>query len=714
LTCSRFKKGHWPFFFWAKWGILYSSATGVGSCQGDDMRRVSVTKLALIGIMLLAAYLRLSHLELTEFKLDEAHVCSRAAGFLASGQPPLVGIGSSVGAANPPLFIYLAAIPVSFSKNPTIIAGFIALLNVGAVLGCYLLAKECFGEKVGLMATLLFAVSPWAVFYSRKIWAQDLLPPFVALFFAAVFSTIVKRKPRHLVLVFLWLACLIQLHLSALSLIPLVVLLPLAFRSRIGLVLLLAGLLVFLLIFVPYIYYDATHGWINLRTFIEVSRGPATFDLKSAQYAAQIMAGQGYHTLAGASFRKFLAETMGLTWLNTVETWLLLGGVAYLAWQVLRGWYQGRKNAVSDEVVKFTILLSWLLLPVLFYVRHTTPVYPHYFILLYPVQFIIISVFVVKVLERAISLSNGLKTSPLVCFLVGRVLPVSLVTLILGLALWQVHLTQTFYHFVDRNDTTGGHGLPVKYYLQAAETLRRLSGTSGDKQVLILSKGDVPAWHETPAVFDFLLRPSLSPRYVDYQQAIVFPQANALYLLAPGDAPAASVLDEYAQELINERISIRSGPDAFRFYRFEVDSLVSIKAPLGRENMSVVLDNGVEILGYDVSGEISPGGALRLALYWTVRTVPDVVYHFFNHLIDDEGQRWGQKDGSGYPAGQWQEGDVIVSWFDIPISPDAPPGRYWVLTGMYTYPEGVRAAVLDERGQSIGDSFRLGPIEVGH
>lgn len=172
-----------------------------------EMKGVTATKLALIAIMLLAAYLRLSNLDLTEFKLDEAHICSKAAEFLASGRPPLVGIGSSVGAANPPLFIYLTAIPISFSKNPAVIAGFIALLNVGAVLGCYLLTRKYFGEKVGLIATLLFAVSPWAVFYSRKIWAQDLLPPFVGLFFAAVFSTIVKRKPRQLILVFLWLAC---------------------------------------------------------------------------------------------------------------------------------------------------------------------------------------------------------------------------------------------------------------------------------------------------------------------------------------------------------------------------------------------------------------------------------------------------------------------------------------------------------------------------
>jgi hypothetical protein len=661
--------------------------------------------------MLLAAYLRLSNLELTEFKLDEAHVCSRAAEFLSSGRPPLVGIGSSVGAANPPLFIYLMAIPVSLSKNPAVIAGFIALLNAGAVLGCYLLVREYFGEKVGLIAMLLFAVSPWAVFYSRKIWAQDLLPPFVGLFFAAVFSTIVKRKPKQLILVFLWLACLIQLHLSALAFIPLVILLLLVFKARISLVPLLVGLLVFVLIFVPYIYYDTTQGWINLRTFIEVSRGPSTFDLKSAQYAAQIIAGQGYHALTGVSFQRFLSEIIGFTWLSAVETWLFLGGVTYLTWQVLRGWYRGRKGGVSDEVVKFTILLFWLLVPVLFYVRHATPVYPHYFILLYPVQFILIGLFVVKVLDWTVSLANSPKTLPLVRFLVGRVLPISLVGLILGLALWQVHLTEAFYNFVDRNDTTGGHGLPVKYYLQATETLRRLSSTLGDQQALILSEGDYPPWDEVPAVFDFLLRSSLSPRYIDYQQAIVFPQANAFYLLAPGDTPAISVLDEHAQELINERIGIRGGPDAFRFYWFDAGILIPIKASLAREGMLITLDNGVEILGYDVSGEVGPGGTLRLALWWTVQAVPDASYHFFNHLVDDKEQRRGQKDGPGYPVGQWREGDVILSWFDIPISPDAPLGDYWILTGMYTYAEGVRASVLDERGQPVSDALRIGPIE---
>jgi len=111
-----------------------------------------------------------------------------------------------------------------------------------------------------------------------------------------------------------------------------VILLLLVFKARISLIPLSVGLFVFALIFAPYVYYDATHGWANFRTFAEVSRGPGTFDLKSAQ---------------------------------------------------------------------------------------------------------IIGVFVVEVLNWTVSLANGLKAWPLVRFLMGKVLPASLMALIIGLALWQ-------------------------------------------------------------------------------------------------------------------------------------------------------------------------------------------------------------------------------------------------------------------------------------
>src|SRR5512137_1300693 len=95
-------------------------------------------------ILLLAAYLRLNHLEWTEFKLDEAHLSQLAFDMARHGQIPLTGIGSSIGIVNPPLAAWLLAIPYALSSRPIVATAFIALLNVVAVALCYGLSRRMF------------------------------------------------------------------------------------------------------------------------------------------------------------------------------------------------------------------------------------------------------------------------------------------------------------------------------------------------------------------------------------------------------------------------------------------------------------------------------------------------------------------------------------------------------------------------------------------
>ncbi len=676
-----------------------------------------------MAIVLLAACLRLSRLDLVEFKLDEAKHCKLALDLL-QGHLPMVGSISSLGMAKPPLMTYLMAIPLSISKDPVLATGFVALLNVGAVIGCYLLAKRYFGERVGLISSLLFAVSPWAVIYSRKIFTADLLPPFTVLFFWALFAAIVRRRYRWLVLAFFWLACLIQINPVAISYFPLLIALLFIYRSRIKPMPLLGGLLAFAMMFVPYIYYDVTHGMASLKTVLEVSGAPAELDFDSVKYAVQLIAGYGYHSLAGKSFERFLSQRADLAWLDALETALFFGGLVYLIWQVIRGW------RLKREIAAYLILLLWFLTPVLVTARHSIPLYPHYFTMLYPVQFITIALFVERALEWSASLPSHL---PL-----PRLATALLWASILAIALWQIYLSCFLLHFVDRNDTTGGYGVPLRYHLEVVENAKRLSDLIGNRQVMVLAEGDSPSWAEFPAIFDLLARPELAPKYIDSRRVLVFPQSfddelsqsppqnykgrlcdsssvqDVLYIVAPGSHRAAPFLSRYADEFADERVVLPGQQAAFRFYRFRAGSLSSLKASLVREGMPVALGNGVEILGYDVDKRVEPGDTLHLALYWTVKAKPDpsLDYRFFNHLIDEREQKWGQKDGMGYPICRWGEGDVIVSWYDMAVSPDAPPGRYWVITGMYTYPDLVRVPVL-EGAQAVGDSVRLGPISVG-
>jgi hypothetical protein len=180
-------------------------------------------------------------------------------------------------------------------------------------------------------------------------------------------------------------------------------------------------------------------------------------------------------------------------------------------------------------------------------------------------------------------------------------------------------------------------------------------------------------------------------------------------LLAPGETHALSFLNKHARELVKERILLR-GSSSFKFYRFEAKS--SFKNSLLKGGFPIAFDNGVEVLSYDFRGEVKPGGKLLLFIYWWVKEGIGRRYHFFNHLVDEEGRIWAQKDGPGYPTERSKEGDVIISWFEIEVPSDAPPGMYWILMGMYAYPEGVRASVLDGEGRVVGDFLRLGPISL--
>ena len=157
------------------------------------MSKRHLPTLLLTAILVLAAFLRLWNLGATEFKYDEARVSNLAAQFIDTGVPPLRGMGSSTGIDNPPMAIYLMSLPVLLSRDPLLVTAFVAVVNVVGVWGCYWLGRRYWGSGVGLLAALLLAVSPWATFYSRKVWAQNLLLPCVILFFALLYAWFVDR-----------------------------------------------------------------------------------------------------------------------------------------------------------------------------------------------------------------------------------------------------------------------------------------------------------------------------------------------------------------------------------------------------------------------------------------------------------------------------------------------------------------------------------------
>jgi 4-amino-4-deoxy-L-arabinose transferase-like glycosyltransferase len=356
--------------------------------------------LALVGILALAAFLRLHALDLVEFKLDEATAVERARRLL-DGVWPTVGLTSSVGALNPPFFIYLIAIPLGVHDDPLAATAFIGVLAVTAVALTYLVLRPRFGSLAALSAAAFFATAPWAVLYGRKIWAQDALPIVDVLLLWCLFIVLERRRSRAVLLVPVLVCLAFQLNFSALALlVPVGVVL--AYRARevdwpsfaigVGLASLLLG---------PWLGHEAAHGFADVGRLLSEGRGDrGSSPLGSGTWAAiretvNVLGAWSWSYVVGASRGAFAGDagwawTYG-RWASAVATALLVVGLYTCAIRIGLG--AGRRRGwpwleLDLAACRRALLLVWLLGVWLSYVSSATDnIFPHYLIVTYPVSF---------------------------------------------------------------------------------------------------------------------------------------------------------------------------------------------------------------------------------------------------------------------------------------------------------------------------------------
>lgn len=232
--------------------------------------------LALILVLLLAAFFRFYHLEsYMTFLGDEgrdALVMKR----MITGDIPLIGPPTSVGNIYlGPLYYYMMFIPMVLTNlNPVSAAVMNALIGVLTVGFIYFLGKVWFGRIGGLVASYLYAISPVTIIYSKSSWN-----PNPASFFAllGIFSFYKLNKRGN----FLWLilagfsfAAALQMHYLALILIPIGVILwiyQIWYRSSKKLPIknlfsgTLLGIITFLGVMSPLFIFDLKYNFLNYR-----------------------------------------------------------------------------------------------------------------------------------------------------------------------------------------------------------------------------------------------------------------------------------------------------------------------------------------------------------------------------------------------------------------------------------------------------------------
>ena len=217
--------------------------------------------LALLLILAAAAGMRLARIDIVEYFHDDAMLASLALDMTRGGEFPLVGILSSTGIPNSPASVYMLALPFSLSSDPRFAIHFVMLLNVFGVGLLWLLSRIHVGRKIAFFAALLYAVNPWAVLFSRKLWAQELHTPLILLGMILLLHGCWKeasnrglqRGHRLAQALSLPLLCFgMQMHFAAFSLLPAILFVIWHGRRRIAPAALATGLALSLLVTLPY------------------------------------------------------------------------------------------------------------------------------------------------------------------------------------------------------------------------------------------------------------------------------------------------------------------------------------------------------------------------------------------------------------------------------------------------------------------------------
>jgi 4-amino-4-deoxy-L-arabinose transferase-like glycosyltransferase len=130
-------------------------------------------------------------------------------------------------------------------------------------------------------------------------------------------------------------------------------------------------------------------------------------------------------------------------------------------------------------------------------------------------------------------------------------------------------------------------------------------------------------------------------------------------------------------------------------------------------------EDRIALVGADLApSPVSPGGVIRVTLYWQALAEMDVPYTVFVHLLSIDSQvvvgHDGQPAFGARPTTGWVPGEYVADAHDLSVPVDLAPGGYIVEVGLYD--AGVsgmpRLSILGDEGEAQVDRVIFGPVSV--
>ena len=628
---------------------------------------------------MLAAVLRLWHVDLAPLRYDDVDVLSRARDVLERGLT-LTGPLTSWGVPDPPGSVYLM-LPAALAQTPATAAVlWVGLLNVAAVMLTYLLAERFYGRRVAFVAGLLFAVNPWAVYFSRRSWAE-IMPLFTVLALWAAYEVVVARRARWAVLFFVALAAQVQVRILALIFGPAALLTLVIWPWRWGVRWPALGMLLGMLLTVPYLVWVSLNWTEFAAKLDEGNRGVAVIPQHGAAELV-LWIGSGYGLLPAVSDVAAWLAPLGLAGQGA----LVLVGLLLLA-GCLMAMLGAVRRAVGWEQTLLPML--WLLLPIGALVVQSSSVYLHYLVALFPAIFLVIALPIGWLLARP--------RLPLV--VLGGVV-VGLLTA------YQLTTTAVLYRVMEAyeleeppsappalrfaavgipreaSDLLGtgeryGVEPPIRYWQAIADQAIAEARAAGASQVWILATETDPLTAEVPAILDYLLRPHVEPRFLPADTLIFRMLQPSVIVEMPGLDPIES-LDRFGERrgsVPSPSMNNREGLARARI------TFIPARGPQGWESLAPTrlvarYEGQVQLLGHRVERQIQAGDDLPVTTLWWLTSQSSAQPIVSLRLVDANGQvvRSEEPDRALPTVG---EGDWMIARQDVFSVPSrTPAGQY--------------------------------------
>lgn len=294
---------------------------------------------------------------------------------------PAIGPPTSVGQVYLGSFYYYFIAPWLwlFNFDPLGLAFGVALISSLYILINYLIVRDLFDRQVALLSTLFVTFSSVLIEFSRFSWNPNLLALFTLLTIYFFIKGFKNLNWKSFALAGAFLSFSVQLHYLALFLIPSIAIFALIqlFEQKGELKQIFKGIIsslaTFLLFSIPLVIFDLRHNFLNTNNFLKLFRSASP---SGANKFFNVL-----DTFLSFNQYAFRAE------FSIIFSSIILALFIFSLFFVIRK---------KDNLRSLLIFLIATAVGVSFYLSAR---YPHYFLILYPLYYILVAFFLSSLLS---------------------------------------------------------------------------------------------------------------------------------------------------------------------------------------------------------------------------------------------------------------------------------------------------------------------------